>query len=318
MACTPVILDGGISTELEERGFHIQGDPLWSARILYTNPNAVKDAHYRFLQCGSDVITTVTYQASIEGFTKYLGLKPEDAEDLLASGVRLAKDSVADFMGSCLTADRKVPLVAGSVGPFGAFLHDGSEYTGVYASSMSVEELKNWHRLQVRCLVAAGVDLLALETIPSLKEAEALVELLREFPDAKAWLSFSCKDTQSISDGNKFAKAVQVANKSPQLVAVGVNCCHPTLVGPLLDSAESCKAANMSWVVYPNSGEGCDPSTGWGTEKGIPFTDLSVEWKERGALWIGGCCGISPADIAQLKGRLTETQKGRKLNTQSY
>ncbi|KAK3557414.1 hypothetical protein QTP70_026654 [Hemibagrus guttatus] len=264
MACTPFILDGGLSTELEERGFQIQGDPLWSARILYTNPNAIKDVHYRFLQCGSDVITTATYQASIEGFIKHLGLKPEEAEDLIMSGVRLARESAADFMASGLTADKQrgVPLVAGSVGPYGAFLLDGSEYTGVYASSMSVEELKNWHRPQIRSLVAAGVDLLALETIPSLKEAEALVELLREFPAAKAWLSFSCKDAQNISDGNRFARAVQVACNSSQLVAVGVNCSPPALVTPLLESAKSHKAANVNWVVYPNSGEDWDPSTG--------------------------------------------------------
>ncbi|TVK90627.1 Homocysteine S-methyltransferase 2 [Bagarius yarrelli] len=154
------------------------------------------------------------------------------------------------------------PLVAGSVGPYGAFLHDGSEYTGVYANSMSVEELKNWHRPQIRSLLSAGVDLLALETIPSLKEAEALVELLREFPDAKAWLSFSCKDAQSISDGSKFSKAVQVAGNSSQLVAVGVNCCPPALVKPLIESAKSQKAAGISWVVYPNSGEEWNPSTG--------------------------------------------------------
>ncbi|GAA6102547.1 homocysteine S-methyltransferase YbgG [Tachysurus ichikawai] len=311
MACTPFILDGGISTELEERGFQIQGDPLWSARILYTNPNAVKDVHYSFLQCGSDILTTATYQASIEGFTKHLGLKPEEAEELLMSGVRVARESITDFMANGLTADRKVPSVAGSVGPYGAFLHDGSEYTGVYASSMSVEELKNWHRPQIHSLVAAGVDLLALETIPSLKEAEALVELLREFPDAKAWLSFSCKDTQCISDGNKFAKAVQVASNSSQLVAVGVNCSPPALVTPLLESAKSYKAADMNWVVYPNSGEDWDPSTGWKTQHRIPFAELSVEWKEQGALWIGGCCRISPADIAQLKSRLTETQKSQ-------
>ncbi|KAG7326412.1 hypothetical protein KOW79_009813 [Hemibagrus wyckioides] len=311
MACTPFILDGGISTELEERGFQIQGDPLWSSRILYTNPKAVKDVHYSFLQCGSDVITTATYQASIEGFIKHLVLKPEEAEDLIMSGVRLARESAADFMASGLTADRGVPLVAGSVGPYGAFLHDGSEYTGVYAGSMSVEELKNWHRPQIRSLVSAGVDLLALETIPSLKEAEALVELLREFPDAKAWLSFSCKDAQNISDGNKFARAVQVACNSAQLVAVGVNCSPPALVTPLLESAKSHKTANVNWVVYPNSGEDWDLSTGWRRQERIPFTELSVEWKEQGALWIGGCCRTSPADIAQLKSRLTETEKSQ-------
>ncbi|KAL7832595.1 hypothetical protein SRHO_G00296130 [Serrasalmus rhombeus] len=300
----PFILDGGLATELEARGFQLQGDPLWSAKILYTHPKAIKDVHYRFLQCGSDVITTATYQATIEGFTKHLGLKPEEAEQLLMSGVQIAKETATDFTSSCKTADRKVPLVAGSVGPYGAFLHDGSEYTGVYESWMSVEELKDWHRPQVRCLVAAGADLIAMETIPSLKEAEALVELLREFPDAKAWLSFSCKDSLSISDGNKFSEAVEVASKSTQLVAVGVNCSPPALVKPLLDSAKSQKAASMSWVVYPNSGEGWDPSTGWKIEKRVPFTELSIEWKEQGALWIGGCCRIGPADIMELRSRL--------------
>ncbi|XP_066521686.1 homocysteine S-methyltransferase YbgG-like isoform X2 [Hoplias malabaricus] len=297
----PFILDGGLATELEERGFQLQADPLWSAKILYTDPKAIKDVHYRFLQCGSDVITTATYQATIEGFIKYLGLKPEDAEELLMSGVQIAKETATDFMSSCATSDRRVPLVAGSLGPYGAFLHDGSEYTGAYEKWMSVEELKDWHRPQVRCLVAAGADLIAMETVPSLKEAEALVELLREFPDAKAWLSFACKDTQSISDGNKFSQAVQVANKSTQLLAVGVNCSPPDLVKPLLESAKSHKAPNMSWVVYPNSGEDWEPSKGWKTDKRMPFSDLSLEWKEQGALWIGGCCRVGPADIMELR-----------------
>ncbi|XP_062853329.1 homocysteine S-methyltransferase YbgG [Trichomycterus rosablanca] len=308
MDCLPFILDGGLATELEERGFQLQGDPLWSAKILHTNPNTIKDVHYSYLQSGSDVITTATYQASIEGFTKHLGVKPEEAETLLRSGVQLAKEAAAEFMSSCATPDRRRPLVAGSVGPYGAFLHDGSEYTGNYACKMSVQELKDWHRPQVGSLVAAGADLLALETIPSLKEAEALVELLREFPDTKAWLSFTCKDAQSISDGNKFLSAVEVASKSTQLVAVGVNCSPPALVKPLLESARSHKAASMSWVVYPNSGEGWDPSTGWIKEKRTSFTELSAEWKEQGALWIGGCCRIGPADIAQLRSQLMKTQ----------
>ncbi|XP_072540248.1 homocysteine S-methyltransferase YbgG [Salminus brasiliensis] len=304
MTCKPRILDGGLATELEERGFQLQEEPLWSAKILHTNPKAIKDVHHRYLQSGSDVITTATYQASMEGFIKHLDLKPEEAEQLLMSGVQIAKETAADFMSSCTTADRKEPLVAGSVGPYGAFLHDGSEYTGNYESWMSIEELKDWHRPQVRCLVAAGADLIAMETIPCLKEAEALVELLREFPDTKAWLSFSCKDTQCISDGNKFFQAVQVASKSTQLVAVGVNCSPPALVKPLLESAKSYKAPSMSWVVYPNSGEGWDPKTGWKTEERMPFTKLSIEWKEQGALWIGGCCRIGPADITELRSLL--------------
>ncbi|KAK7155315.1 hypothetical protein R3I93_010071 [Phoxinus phoxinus] len=301
---SPLILDGGLATELEASGFQLQGDPLWSARLLHTNPQAIKDVHYRFLQSGSDVITTATYQATIEGFVKYLGLRPEEAQQMMMSGVQLAKETVREFMSHSPESDRREPLVAGSVGPYGAFLHDGSEYTGAYEDKMTLEELKDWHRPQIQCLVKAGADLVAMETIPGLKEAEALVEVLKEFPEMKAWLSFSCKDIHNISSGRSFSEAVQVACRSTQLVAVGVNCCPATLVKPLLESANSHKKADLSWVVYPNSGERWDPKTGWITEKQTSFAKLSLDWKEQGALWIGGCCRVGPADITALKQQL--------------
>uniref|UniRef100_A0A3P8TZ29 Zgc:172121 n=1 Tax=Amphiprion percula TaxID=161767 RepID=A0A3P8TZ29_AMPPE len=210
----PLILDGGLSTELEAHGAKLQGDPLWSARLLQTDPQAIKDAHNRFLLSGADVITTATYQASISGFVKHLDVSSEGARELMMSGSASGQRD----------RQRRL-LVAGSVGPYGAFLHDGSEYTGAYAEEMSVEELKLWHRPQVDCLAAAGADVIAFETIPSIKEAEALVELLREFPNCKAWLSFS-----SYSDGSLFTDAVQVGSRSTQLLAVGVNCCNPAVV----------------------------------------------------------------------------------------
>ncbi|XP_036397159.1 homocysteine S-methyltransferase 1 [Megalops cyprinoides] len=305
MAKVPVILDGGLATELEAAGVKIQGDPLWSARILHTNPKAVKEAHYRFLNSGADVITTATYQASVEGFIQHLGLTTEQANQLLMSGVQLAKETVEDFKATCLQSGRRVPLVAGSIGPYGAFLHDGSEYSGAYEEKMSKEELKAWHRPQLHCLVSAGADLIAMETIPSLKEAEALVELLQEFPNSQAWLSFSCKDQQCISNGKRFSEAVQLARKSKQLVAVGVNCCAPTLVEPLLDSAGPLWSPDLCWVVYPNSGEEWIHETGWkATDRKTSFAELSLKWREQGAAWIGGCCRISPADIAEIRHQL--------------
>ncbi|XP_030646944.1 homocysteine S-methyltransferase 1 [Chanos chanos] len=301
----PLILDGGLATQLEAAGLQLQGDPLWSARILHTNPAAIKDVHNRYLHSGADVITTATYQASIEGFVSHLGLTHEQAQQLLMSGVELAKQTVKDFSSGGLLSDRRMPLVAGSVGPYGAFLHDGSEYTGRYEEKMSIEELKAWHRPQIQCLAAAGADLIAMETIPSLKEAEALVELLREFPDCKAWLSFSCKDKESISSGKKFSEAVQTVSRCTQLIAVGVNCCPPTLVQPLLQSAKAHRKGDISWIVYPNSGEAWDTNTGWITStKEASFAELSSAWVKEGALWIGGCCRIGPADIAQLKSQL--------------
>ncbi|XP_017278959.1 homocysteine S-methyltransferase YbgG [Kryptolebias marmoratus] len=297
----PLILDGGLATELEAQGVKLQGDPLWSARLLHTNPQAIKDAHYRFLLSGADVVTTATYQASVQGFIDHLNVSPDDARELLMSGVRLAKEAAESF-----TSGERSPLVAGSVGPYGAFLHDGSEYTGAYAEEMSVEELKVWHLPQVESLAAAGADLMAFETIPSLKEAEAVVELLREFPNSSAWLSFSCKDGKHISDGSPFADAVRVASRSSQLLAVGVNCCPPAVVEPLLDSTRSLLSPSMSWVAYPNSGEEWDTEQGWQTSGQTSgwISELSHTWLKQGAALIGGCCRIGPAHISELRQQL--------------
>ncbi|KAM4547819.1 homocysteine S-methyltransferase YbgG [Odontesthes bonariensis] len=300
----PLILDGGLATELEVHGAKLQGDPLWSARLLHTDPQAIKDCHYRFLLNGADIITTATYQASIPGFISHLDVSSERARELLMSGVHLAKEMVKRF-----DSGQMCPLVAGSVGPYGAFLHDGSEYSGAYAEEMSVEELKAWHRPQVDCLTAAGADLIAFETIPSIKEAEALAELLREFPNSNAWLSFSCKDGKHISDGSPFSDAVQVASRCGQLLAVGVNCCPPSMVEPLLDSARSLLGPDTSWVVYPNSGEEWDTEQGWLTSGKTSgwMPNLSHTWLKQGAALIGGCCRVAPAHIAELRQQLKGT-----------
>lgn len=180
---------------------------------------------------------------------------------------------------------------------------------GLRCLVLSSKELKVWHRPQVDGLAAAGADLIAFETIPSIKEAEAVVELLREFPDSKAWLSFSCQDGRRISDGSSFSDAVRVANRSAQLVAVGVNCCPAALVEPLLDSAGSLLSPDLSWVVYPNSGEDWDMEQGWLTSGNTSalIPGLSHTWMKQGAALIGGCCRVGPAHIAELRDEL----KGR-------
>ncbi|KAM4739551.1 homocysteine S-methyltransferase [Anableps anableps] len=312
----PLILDGGLATELEAQGAELQGDPLWSARLLHTNPQAIKETHYRFLLSGADVITTATYQASIQGFISHLAVSSEEARELLMSGVHLAKETVKTF-----NSGERSLLVAGSVGPYGTFLHDGSEYTGAYAQGMSVEELKLWHKAQVECLAAAGADLIAFETIPSIKEAQAVVELLREFPDCNAWLSLSCKDEKHISDGSPFRDAVQITCRSPQLLAVGVNCCHPAVVAPLLDSAGAALGPDMSWVVYPNSGEEWDTEHRWQkSEQTAGWTpELSHTWMKQGAALLGGCCRIGPSHIAalrqQVKGSFTSSSDSANSHT---
>ncbi|XP_053563773.1 uncharacterized protein LOC128654113 [Bombina bombina] len=294
------ILSGGLSTELEAAGFLLQGDPLWSARLLHTNPQAIKNVHTSFLSSGADVLSTATYQASIEGFKDHLELNVEEAAKLIHVGVQIAKEAADEY--NMQSPVKKEIIIAGSIGPYGAFLHDGSEYTGSYVSNMSTEELKDWHRAQMQCLVSSGVDMLALETIPSQKEAEALVQLLREFPNMKAWLSFSCQSITSTAYGDIFGDAVRVAMGSNQLVAIGVNCCSPAFVGPLLASANKNNDLDIKWIAYPNSGEEWDHSLGWkGCNTKMPLTEHAVEWVQLGARWIGGCCRTSPSDIANLE-----------------
>ncbi|XP_068449045.1 uncharacterized protein zgc:172121 [Clinocottus analis] len=304
----PLVLDGGLATELEAHGATIQGDPLWSSRLLLTDPQAVSEAHFRFLLAGADIITTATYQASVAGFTEQLNVSAERARELLGAGVQLARDAVDRFASDARSTGRRRPLVAASVGPFGAFLQDGSEYCGAYAQQMSVEELKVFHRPQIDVLAAAGADLVALETIPSIKEAAALLELLREF-NTRAWLSFSCKDGRSLCDGSSFREAVQLALTSSQLLAVGVNCCSPALVEPLLDSVGSLRNPDRGWVVYPNSGEAWDSERGWRTpeKRSSSIAELGHIWVKQGASLIGGCCRVGPAHIAELRQQITSS-----------
>ncbi|XP_062600672.1 homocysteine S-methyltransferase YbgG-like, partial [Saccostrea cucullata] len=182
------ILDGGAGSELQDLGYNITGDPLWSARLLDTNPDAIKKLHKSYLEAGADTVITVTYQATVEGLKKYLGITTEKAVELIKSGVKLAREACQEMPNT--GKDRRV---AGSVGPYGVFLHDGSEYSGNYVDNMTQQELMDWHRPQVAALLDGGVDMLAVETIPALKEGEAILTLLREFPAAKAYITFSCK-----------------------------------------------------------------------------------------------------------------------------
>ncbi|KAM8977473.1 uncharacterized protein RCH25_044939 [Pelodytes ibericus] len=299
MADQVKILSGGLSTELEAAGCLIQGDPLWSARLLKTNPQAIKNVHASFLKSGADVLSTATYQASIQGFQKHLGMTLEEAAELFNVAVRLAKEAADEFNMS--STGKKNVLIAGSVGPYGAHLHNGSEYTGSYVTDMTMEDLMNWHRVQMQCLVSAGIDLFALETIPSQKEGEALVKLLREFPNTKAWLSYSCQSTTSTSYGDNFEEAVKIAIGSDQLVAVGVNCCTSDIITPLLTSANKNQGLDAGWIVYPNSGEEWNHTLGWQGSKTTNLSGHVLEWVQLGAKWIGGCCRTTPSDIASIK-----------------
>ncbi|XP_071085835.1 uncharacterized protein [Haliotis cracherodii] len=292
-----VLLDGGSATEMVRLGFKsIDDDPLWSARMLKTNPDAVKQMHKNFLQAGSEILDTTSYQASVQGFVDHLGVDHDTALSLIGQSVDLAREACSET--GCDA------VVAGCVGPYGAVLHDGSEYKGVYAEKMTREELKTWHRPRVEALLSHGADMLAVDTIPVQKEAEAIVDLLSEYPEARAWVCFSCKDGDATCHGERFSEAVQSVVQSDQVMGVGVNCTAPDLVSDLLGSVQHL-GLRKPVVVKPNSGEEWLPHSGWIPGSGSLSLDGQVKaWVDHGATWIGGCCRVYPDDIAKMKKEL--------------
>jgi homocysteine S-methyltransferase len=293
-----VVLDGAMATELERRGANL-ADPLWSAKLLIENPALIRQVHYDYFAAGADVAITASYQATLAGFARR-GMDAETGKALLRRSVELACSARDEFWaGPAHRQDRALkgarPLVAASIGPYGAYLADGSEYRGDYR--LDVAALMAFHRPRLAVLAECEADLLACETIPTLVEAEALVRLLPEFPQVVAWLSFSCGDEAHLWHGESLRDALALANDCDQVVAAGVNCSAPRLIEPLLASVRD--LAQKPLLVYPNRGERWDAASGcWLPNGGVTdFGALAQRWRKAGARLIGGCCRTRPDDI---------------------
>ncbi|MHC4452900.1 MAG: homocysteine S-methyltransferase [Planctomycetota bacterium] len=254
----PIILDGGLATELEARG-HDLDHKLWSARLLDENPNAIREVHRAYVDAGAECVITATYQA------------PASPAERLSLAVRLARGSGARF-------------VAASIGPYGASLADGSEYTGNYPDI----DLRAWHEERFEFLASCDVDALACETIPNLEEAKALASLVR--PEMPTWFTFSCKDGKHLRDGTPLREAAKIVE--PVALAIGINCTDPKHVDQLIDELHTDKPI----VVYPNSGESY-VNRRWVGES--TFMRHAPHWLDRVRM-IGGCCRVGPTAISKL------------------
>ncbi len=292
---TPVLLDGGLATELEAQGHDI-GTTLWSAELLRSNPQAIVRAHRAYLDAGAECIISASYQASRQGF-ETLGLSVAEADQLIASAVALAIEARDLFLAAHPDLTWP-PLVAASVGPYGAALHDGSEYRGRYGVSKA--DLRAFHEPRLRLLDASGADVLACETIPDQDEAAVLCELLVS-ASTPAWISFSCRDERCISDGTPVADVAAELRAHPRVLAIGVNCTPPQFVASLIREIRRA-APDKAVVVYPNSGEQYDAvNNRWlGTVSPLDCAAAAGEWLAAGASLIGGCCRMGPAHIAAM------------------
>ncbi|AHW95477.1 homocysteine S-methyltransferase [Enterobacter asburiae] len=290
-----VVLDGAMATELEARGCNL-ADSLWSAKVLVENPELIREVHLDYYRAGAQVAITASYQATPAGFAAR-GLDEAQSRALIGKSVELARKAREAYLAEKPHAGTL--LVAGSVGPYGAYLADGSEYRGDYVRS--IEEFTAFHRPRVEALLDAGADLLACETLPSFVEIKALAALLAEYPRARAWFSFTLRDSEHLSDGTPLREVVSALANSPQIVALGINCIALENTTAALKHLQS--LTSLPLVVYPNSGEHYDAVTKTWHHHGEACETLAgylPQWLEVGAKLIGGCCRTTPKDIAEL------------------
>lgn len=284
-----VVLDGGMSTALELAG-HDLSDALWSGRLLLTDPDAVRDAHLAFYRAGAEVAITASYQVTFDGFARH-GISAEETARLLRASVALARSAAFDVDGQ--------RWVAASVGPYGAMLADGSEYRGRYGLSRA--QLAEFHRPRIETLARAEPDVLAVETVPDVDEAEAVLDVIRG-SGVPIWLSYSVRGDRTCA-GQPLDEAFAVAAGVGEVIAVGVNCCAPEDVADAVAVAR--EVTGLPVVVYPNSGEQWDARERAWTGDGTGFAARAGEWTARGARLVGGCCRTGPDAIAVLAGQLS-------------
>ncbi|WP_369933420.1 homocysteine S-methyltransferase [Xanthomonas tesorieronis] len=293
-----IVLDGALATELEARGCDL-GDALWSAKVLLEQPQLIRQVHLDYFDAGAQCAITASYQATPLGFAAR-GIDALQSQQLIARSAELALQARDAYWAAHPEAGPL--LVAGSVGPYGAYLADGSEYRGDYALPQA--QMLDFHRPRIAALVAAGVDLLACETQPSAAEIAALLALLQEFPQSTAWFSFTLHDSAHLSDGTPLREVVALLDGHPQVVALGVNCIAPALCTPALQHLAT--LTRLPLVAYPNSGERYDAADKrWdGGDDACGVASHADAWRAAGARLIGGCCRTTPRAIAQLAQRL--------------
>ncbi|RIA95333.1 Homocysteine S-methyltransferase [Glomus cerebriforme] len=315
----PLVLDGGLATELEttrEKKFLTN---LWSAACLFQDPDAIREVHLSYFRAGADIASTCSYQTPIDSFIEE-GFTNQEAIELIQKSIHIAVEARDIFWKEYQTNEtnsenkRIKPMIALALGPYGGSLSDGSEYTGDYGNEISLEKLKDFHkeRLNIFKPLFSLIDFIAFETIPSYLEAESICSLLQEEKlDIPCWISFSCKNDEEISHGELFIECVQLCSKIDCIVSVGINCTKPEYISKLIKNARE-KLDNIGQekkyiICYPDGGVEYDNETKlWKRYTGISpkeFENYSKIWTElaKFKIIIGGCCKTTPDHIRSIR-----------------
>ena len=282
-----LVIDGSMSTALEALGCDLNNS-LWTAKALWERPDLVRQVHLDYFRAGADCGISCSYQATIPGLMG-MGLSLAEAEAVITRAMTLLLEAREQWWQQEGRASGRIyPLCLGGIGPYGAYLADGSEYRGNYG--VDRETLRQFHRRRMELLWAAGADALLIETQPSLEEALVESEIAEEL-GAEYWVSFSCRDGRRIHEGTPLRDcAAALGRDHPRLQMIGVNCVPPAFAESLIGELRA--GCDLPVAVYPNSGEEYDPTEkSWhGSRDETLFLDYALRWMRRGARAVGGCC----------------------------
>jgi len=303
------ILDGGMGTELERLGAEqVNSHRLWSAIVNVNQPEIVVQAHKNFIAAGARIIVANSYQANVPLFMDALSMTREEAEKATLDPILFARQAVVE------SGHEKSVLVAGSIGP--VIDKPGCEYNPEYLKRMSLDEIVDWHHDRFRILVGSECDLLAMETIPGIKEIEALFVLLRRYPkDAYLSMVSGAHGAGKLNSGETWEEALEfiAKNKPASLKGVGINCTKPQYIAQFGRLARK-YLPDLTLLTYPNSGEdwvtdSSDQWTGvdsqWGGQK-QSIVDFIDTWREIGFKWVGGCCRVTPDEIKSIASKMND------------
>lgn len=276
----PILLDGATGTELERRGVDTS-TPIWSAMALLDAPEIVEQIHRDYLDAGAEVIITNTFRTHRHNLEK-VGMG-EEAGRLTTLAVAIAQKAVR--------ASGKQAWVAGSMAPL--------EDSYSTATPLERDQYLQAHREMARDLVAAGVDLLLIETMKDITEAEAAAQAGSE-TGLLFGVSFICTKDGKLLSGETIAEAV-AAIEPHGPAFLGINCTPaPALDGALPNLRAATK---LPIAVYANAATTEDYQTWQETESSEPeiYCHYAEEWIRLGAHLVGGCCGTQPGHIAALQ-----------------
>ena len=297
-AAETVILDGAIGTEILRRNV------TWADHQLASRPEFVRSIHEDYIRAGADVISTNSFQLCRRALYNHfrdgahrrqIGATDLDdrADKLLAASVRLAIEAREHA-----AAARPVAVAAAITTLEWCFRPD---------LAPTAEQAKREYREIFQVVQDAGADLVLLETLNSISEARAALEVAKSL-GLPCWTSFVCDESGRLFTGETMAEMV-AALESLGVDAILLNCAPPGDINAGLK--QLLPHAHVPTGAYPHIGR-FDPPEWLFTDEYPPARYLQVAstWKQMGARILGGCCGTTPDHIAALAGLRQETRQG--------